>query len=407
MRSPVVRAIAVLLVLPAGAGAQTISLTEAQALAQLSPDHPLVRAINTPIDAARAGVLIAGRRPNPRVTYDRESVAGVTEHLAMVGQVLPLSGRRSLEVAAASMLVDAASSRTSDQLRRLRADVRLAFADLVAAQQQERELAAVHDRLQQLAAVLAKREAAGDAAGFDRLRADREALEVEIDRAGAAAERRRAEATLAGFINPPAAGVSITAVAPSPARAVVPTLDELLSRAEQSRGEIVALRRESESASLAERAAGRLLIPEPEVVAGTKSSSAGRGDIGSVISVHVPIPLFDRGRPERAAASARRTQAEARLEALRATLRSQVVMWREAVIERRAIADRYRGTSVQAAVELERIAQVSYDAGERGILELLDAYRVAATARVRQGALDLAARQAELELEFVSGWEIP
>jgi cobalt-zinc-cadmium efflux system outer membrane protein len=142
-------------------------------------------------------------------------------------------------------------------------------------------------------------------------------------------------------------------------------------------------------------------------VAGTKSSSAGTGDVGSVISVHVPIPLFDRGRPERAAASARRTQAETRLEALRATLRSQVVMWREAVIERRAIADRYRGTSVQAAAELERIAQVSYDAGERGILELLDAYRVAATARVRQGALDLAARQAELELEFVSGWEMP
>jgi len=62
---------------------------------------------------------------------------------------------------------------------------------------------------------------------------------------------------------------------------------------------------------------------------------------------------------------------------------------------------------VQATAELERIAQVSYDAGERGILELLDAYRVTATARVRQGALDLAARQAELELEFVSGWEIP
>ena len=50
---------------------------------------------------------------------------------------------------------------------------------------------------------------------------------------------------------------------------------------------------------------------------------------------------------------------------------------------------------------------MSYDAGERGILELLDAYRSAATARIRQGALDAAARQAEIELEFVSGWEIP
>jgi outer membrane protein TolC len=49
---------------------------------------------------------------------------------------------------------------------------------------------------------------------------------------------------------------------------------------------------------------------------------------------------------------------------------------------------------------------VSYDAGERGILELLDAYRSGASARVRSAALDAAVRQAEIELEFVSGWEI-
>ena len=50
---------------------------------------------------------------------------------------------------------------------------------------------------------------------------------------------------------------------------------------------------------------------------------------------------------------------------------------------------------------------MSYDAGERGILELLDAYRIGSTARVRQAALDAAVRQAEIELEYVSGWEIP
>ena len=406
MRSPLVRAVAVLLVVPAAAGAQTMSLTEAQALAQLSPEHPLVRAVSAPVDVARAEVLRAGRRPNPRATYDRESVAGVTEHLAMVGQVLPISGRRSLEISAASALVDASSSRVGDQVRRLRADLRLAYADLVAAQLQEQELAAVHARLQELTAALAKREAAGDAAGFDRLRAERETLEIEIDRAAAAAERLRAQATLAGYLLPTASASTITAVAPPLSRAPLPALDDLLSRAEQSRGEIVALRREIDAASFAERAAGRRLIPEPEVVAGTKSSNAGAGDVGSVISVHVPIPLFDRGQPERAAASARRAQSQAELERLRIALRSQVGMWRDAVITRRAIADKYRG-AVQATAELERIAQVSYDAGERGILELLDAYRVTATARVRQGALDLAARQAELELEFVSGWEIP
>ena len=406
MRSLFVGAAVAVAFLPASVRAQTVSLTEAQALAQLTPDNPRVRAINAPIDVARADVLAAGRWPNPRVTYDRESVSGVTEHLAMVGQVLPITGRRPLEVSAASALVDAASGRASDQLRRLRADLRLAFADLVAAQQRERELTAIRDRLQDLATVLAKRESAGDAAGFDRLRAEREVLELDIDRAAAASERARAQATLGGFLTAPASS-ALTVVAATGARLVVPPVEELLAKAEQTRGEISALRHEADAASFAERAAAKRVIPEPEVVAGTKSSNVGDGDIGSVVTVHVPVPLFDRGRPEKAAARAKRTQAEAQLDALRTALRSQITGWRNVVIQRREVADRYRATAVPASADLERIAQISYDAGERGILELLDAYRSAATARVRQGTLDLAVRQAELELEFISGWEIP
>jgi cobalt-zinc-cadmium efflux system outer membrane protein len=75
------------------------------------------------------------------------------------------------------------------------------------------------------------------------------------------------------------------------------------------------------------------------------------------------------------------------------------------VAERRDVADRYRETAA-AAAELERIARVSYDAGERGILELLDAYRSGEIARTRQAQLDAAVRQAEIELELLSGWEM-
>ena len=406
MRSLFVGALLAASLLPASAGAQTSSLTEAQALAQLTPENPRVRAINAPIDVARADVLAAGRWPNPRGTYNRESVAGVTEHITTVAQVVPITGRRPLEVSAATAMVDAASGRAGDQLRRLRTDLRLAFAELVAAQDRERELAATRDRLQELAGVLGKREAAGDAAGFDRLRAEREVLEADVERAGAAVDRARTQALLAGFLIP-AGSPAITAVAGNVPRALLPTVDELMARAEESRGEISALRREIDAAAFAERAAGRRAIPEPEVVAGTKSSNVGSGDVGGVVAVHVAIPLFDRGRPEQALARARRSQAEVQLDALRAILRSQIAAWRSVVLERREAADRYRAAALKTALELERIAQVSYDAGERGILELLDAFRSSASVRVRQSALDFAVRQAELELEFVSGWEIP
>ena len=87
-------------------------------------------------------------------------------------------------------------------------------------------------------------------------------------------------------------------------------------------------------------------------------------------------------------------------------LRSDIAALRAIVLERRDTADRYRSAAVSSAEEIERIAQVSYDAGERGILELLDAYRSGSSARARQAALDLAVRQAEIELEFTTGLEI-
>ena len=68
----------------------------------------------------------------------------------MVSQVLPITGRRGLDVSAAAARVDAASSRADARLRRLRADVRLAFTDLWAAQVRERELARSRDRLRDL-----------------------------------------------------------------------------------------------------------------------------------------------------------------------------------------------------------------------------------------------------------------
>jgi outer membrane protein TolC len=106
-------------------------------------------------------------------------------------------------------------------------------------------------------------------------------------------------------------------------------------------------------------------------------------------------------------AQARASQVRAEAEAQRLLVRTQIAAWRAALIERRAIADQYRGTSADAAERVSRIAQVSYDAGEGSILELLDAYRTTSTARVRQAALDAAVREAEIELEFVSGWEMP
>jgi cobalt-zinc-cadmium efflux system outer membrane protein len=405
MRTCIVRAAIVLAMVPAAAGAQSLSLTESEALARLSPDSPRIRAIRSTADLARADVLAARRWPNPRLTIDRESVAGITEYLTMVSQPLPITGRRDLAVQAATASAAASASRADDDVRRLRADARLAFANLVGAQTRERELTATRDRLRELAQALGRREAAGDAAGFDRLRAEREVLDTDADLTIAASERARAQAILASYMSGVQDAAQITATAGSPSVAAVPPLTELLTQAESTRGELRGYRKDIEAARFALRAAERSRVPEPEIVAGTKSSSAAGGDVGSVLTVHASVPLFDRARPERALAEARATQAETRAAAFVTVLRSEVTALRAAVVERREAATRYRAQALESAAQIERIAQVSYDAGERSILELLDAYRLGASARTRQAALDLAVRHAEIELGFATGWE--
>ena len=397
--------VAALLLVSVPAASQTI-LSEEAALARLSAESPRARAIRAATDVARADALTVGRWPNPRLTVDRESVAGVGETLATVLQPLPITGRRELERASASALADATSLRADDEVRRARADLRHVYAELAAAQVRERELTRSRDQLVELVRMLERREAAGDAAGFDRLRAEREVIDVDADRVLAASDRARAQARLASFFASATDPAALVAAEPVTGARDLPPADVLVERAEQSRGQLLALQKDAAAAGLSIRAADRRWIPEPEVRAGTKSSSAGGGDVGSVVGVVATLPLFDRRHPERALAQARAHRAQAQLDAFRIVLRADIVAARSAAVERRRAAETYRAAASKNAGEVERIAQVSYDAGERGILEVLDAFGTSSSARVRQAALDAAARDAEIELEFVSGWEI-
>ena len=386
--------------------AQTV-LSESDALARLSVDSPRVRAIRASIEVSRAEALAAGRWPNPRVTFNREAVAGVTENMFFVTQALPITGRRGLDMSAASAQVAASERRADEEIRQVRAALRHAYADLVFAQVREAEIIVSRDRLRGLTAILARRETAGETAGYDRIRAEREAMDLEADWSAVRADRARAQGALAAFFSPATDMASLVAVVQPPSTgAPIPGLDELVAHAETTLPELAALKQDIASADFAAQAAGRRPVPEPEIVAGTKSSNLAGGDIGSVFSVHVTVPLFDRAKPEHALADARRAQAEARMAFLHASLHAQIAGLRAIAIERRQAAERYRASMAASATQLERIAQVSYDAGERGILELLDAFRTSGAARTRQAQLDVAARQAEIDLDLMSGWEI-
>ena len=79
MRSAVLCVALAAVSMPLGAGAQTLTLTESEALARLAPTNPRVQSIRATVDITRVDVLAASRWPNPQPSLTRESVAGVTD----------------------------------------------------------------------------------------------------------------------------------------------------------------------------------------------------------------------------------------------------------------------------------------------------------------------------------------
>ena len=267
--------------------------------------------------------------------------------MLLVTQALPVTGRRGLDVDAATALVTASERRADEEVRQVRAALRSAYADLVSAQVREAEIARARDRLRDLdrhpRAARKRRRRRRLRPSSRRARGD-----GSRRRMGGSSGRTRAGASRpGGLLRRPRRRHD-----PSPpsfrsraARPALPAVEALVAHAEATLPELAALRQEIASAEFAAHAAGRRLIPEPEIVAGTKSSNLAGGDIGSVFSVHVTIPLFDRAKPEnaqaRSAAVRRPKRVSRRFES---SLRAQVAALRAIVLERRQAADAYRAS---------------------------------------------------------------
>jgi cobalt-zinc-cadmium efflux system outer membrane protein len=119
------------------------------------------------------------------------------------------------------------------------------------------------------------------------------------------------------------------------------------------------------------------------------------------LGVNLIVPLFDPGRREAARWLAEQERVDAERVFIAQSIQAQVAVASE-VLTLRQNAVRTIDANT-AADELARIAEVAYTEGDVGILELLDAHRTAARARVRTIDMRLAARLAQIALERAVG----
>ena len=73
---------------------------------------------------------------------------------------------------------------------------------------------------------------------------------------------------------------------------------------------------------------------------------------------------------------------------------------------RKNAIEQYRAEVNQIGLDLTKIARVSYEEGEIGILELLDSYRINRHAQLRLVDLESMAKEAQIALDRAVGEEV-
>ncbi len=400
-----------LLTLAVACSAQT--WTEARVLELFAQQSPQAEAARSQIAVMRADARGRGLYSNPSFSYSREG-AGFTEFF-QAEQTLPLTGRIGILRQAVAPAVGAAEADAEASIWQLRAEVRLAFYRLLALQDRQEVLNATTRDLREVIRVLATREKEGEGSRFDRLRWERELVELRAEQALVQAQSSQARSRMLEFLPK---GTEIAkvegAIVPSEG---LPGLAGLLTQALASRSEIRADNQLAARLRLEQQAAGRLRYPEPVLAGGLKRadvidfSQAGRAPSertqnGVFVGITVPIPSFNRGQAEMTRLQAEQARVEAHRRVLEHQVRAQVAGAYQTLSLRREAIESYRRELGGRNEELLKIAQTAYQEGEVGILELLDVFRLRRQSQQRLIELGSAAREAQIELERVMGREV-
>jgi len=352
------------------------SLDLATAVGLVLQHNPDLRAEGVKLDALRALVDQARRRPNPTLSLEVENVAGsgpyggtgAAEVTLSLAQLLERGGKRGARVALA-----AAEREMGDVVRRaLELDVLRRtvsrFLDLLVVQELE---GIARERVSLVAAestVVARQVTAGAAMPLElsRVRIALERARLEVRRLQA--DRAAARAALAALWSDPAPPPFV-AVGDLGALPPLPSLDELMERLERNpdlqRWEMER-RRRAAALAVAEASAS----PDLELAVGVRRFGEGGGDGALVLGAGFDLPLRDRRRGAREAARLRLAAVPLRQRAgIDAAHRDLVSVWERLAASRDAVA-RLRGTILPEARRAVAEAEQAHAKGRFGYTDV-------------------------------------
>lgn len=390
-----------LLLLPQLASAEpTLSEADVIRMAQRRSPGSAVASATESLAAARERT--AGTLPNPRLSYERESIEtgpGGAENTLSATVPIELTRPRAMRSASSA---ESAWVRTEAELTRNAAVLSavLAYYDVAIAERSVAILSEAVSNLDEAARVLAQREAAGSASGYETTRLSIAGQLLRSRLAEASASVEQAKAMLAREL-----GLEGRDLVVSSTVSLLPASEvgRLAERGGASRNVVRRARTAERLASKAERDAETAWFPNLELGAGVKHTTEDGGGYGYVLGVSVSLPFFDRGQALQAESGARRVWVNARARALErdiaSELESALVVYRAAGQE----LARFEAGTTGHIKALLVAAQSGYREGERTIVELLDAQRAKTEVDERRLALLGLAKRAEVRLRAAAG----
>lgn len=393
--------VVVLLALPLAGWTQTI-VTEADAVRLVLERAEIADLEQSALLAAEAEVATAQQWPNPSLSYSRETLGSSPEAIEeswMLSQTFDLSGRRGLRREAAGQRLVMAQAGNTARRADLSAEIRRAFHEVLFRQEVIRVTTAWVGHFERVEGMIDRLARAGEASGYDRRRLARERRSAAAQLAAQRAELGRDIARLVAFTGSTGDLVAVGDLLPP---ALLPLEDA--ARCLEQRPDLQVLARRAEAAELEGRVAGRGAFPDVTLGIGSKRVDNGvTVDDGVMLSVSVPLPLFDRQQAGAQRARAEAMQARAELGLKRAHAIGEVQGLQQLADSLRTTALDYRQRAVADLPELIRIAEAAYQGGESTLLELLDAHRSALETYTEVLDLERRARLASIEFDLLTG----
>jgi outer membrane protein, heavy metal efflux system len=363
----------------------------------------LVRAAQSQVGIAEAGVIGAAAYPNPQV-----SVIGGPQHPRIqaanpatntrqvtVTQTIENPFVRSARIGSAEAGVEA-SRAGFDQVRAdLAAQLRVRAYELLLRQEIARMEGSVFDLMEEVRRRIKVGVGVGETARFELIRADAEVLNAASRKEAAQLNAQRARVALiqftAGALKP---DFTINASLFDPVN--LPPLEKLRQEVPAVNPDVLRLQAELERARLRIDQERASVLPSVQVLLSNYQDAQYTSNMAGL---NVTVPVFYRRRGEIDAAVADSERVRETLEFRRFEIGQLLESaWQGLQIAQRRV-EMFEGGIIKEAESALTVAQAAYRFGERGLIDVLDTQRVlrGILADSLQARFDLQAAAAEID----------